>query len=109
MRDVRAIFGPELVAAIERLVDERVEARLATLTVDASSPWMTVAEAAVYVRASDRTVERLVTGKRIRSTTLGRRRLLYRDDLDVYLRSNRANGDEGGEARTAPPRRRGVG
>jgi excisionase family DNA binding protein len=68
-------------------------------------PWLTLTEAADRARVSERTIERLVTSKRIRSTTLGRRRLLHRDDLDELLRG----GDGGGVARTAPPRRRGVG
>lgn len=63
-----------------------------------SSPWMTISEAAEYLRISERTLDRRIAGRRIRSTTIGRRRLLHRDDLDA------AAGEEA--APTAPPRRR---
>jgi excisionase family DNA binding protein len=47
-----------------------------------------------------RTVGRRVAKGRVRSTTIGRRRLLHRDDLDALA----AAGEE--TAPTAPPRRR---
>jgi excisionase family DNA binding protein len=96
-----AALSPELVVALEALIDERVSAA-ATVAGDAGSPWLSIGEAAEYLRTSERTVERLIEKKRIRSSAIGRRRLLRRDDLDTLLRS----GDEGGEVRTAPPRRR---
>lgn len=49
------------------------------------SPWLSIAEAADYLRTSERTVHRLVSRNRVRSTTIGRRRLLHRHDLDAYL------------------------
>ncbi len=49
------------------------------------SPWLSIAEAADYLRTSERTVHRLVNRNRVRSTTIGRRRLLHRHDLDAYL------------------------
>lgn len=72
---------------IEAVVDARVAVALENRTEEASSPWLSVREAAAYVRASERTIERLVTSNRIPSTTLGRRRLLHRNDLDNFLRA----------------------
>ncbi|MBX6370151.1 MAG: excisionase family DNA-binding protein [Rhodospirillales bacterium] len=66
--------------------------------------WLSVDEAARYVGASRRTVERLIASGRLRSTTLGRRRLVRRVDLDALA----AAGEEAVPA--APSRRRaGVG
>jgi excisionase family DNA binding protein len=100
---LRSLFAPELVEAIERLVDDRIEATLAERENGSSStPWLTIAEAAEYSRLSERTIERLLGRAKIRSSTIGRRRLLHRDDLDAYLKAT------AGEvaAPTAPPRRR---
>jgi excisionase family DNA binding protein len=69
--------------AIERVVDARVRELLAELPVTPPSPWLTVSEAADYLRTSERTVQRLVTRHRVCSATIGRRRLLHRDDLDA--------------------------
>ncbi len=78
-------LAPELLAALEQLVDERVEQALDEQVPAANghgSPWLSVAEAAEYLRTSERTVQRLVKRGRVRSSTIGRRRLLHRDDLD---------------------------
>ena len=89
MIDLRAVLAPELVLALEALVDERVESALATHdAVNGSSPWFGVADAAGYVGVSERTIARLLDRGRIRSTCIGRRRLLRRDDLDQYLRGD---------------------
>lgn len=83
MNELAALFSPEVVAAIERLIDERVEAALAERGNGARSPWLSISEAAVYLGVSERTVERMIQRGKVRSSTLGRRRLLRRDDLDV--------------------------
>jgi excisionase family DNA binding protein len=89
MIDLRAVLAPELVLALEALVDERVESALAAHSaVNGSSPWFGLADAAGYLGVSERTVARLLDRGRIRSTTLGRRRILHRDDLDQYLRGD---------------------
>lgn len=49
------------------------------------SPWLSITEAADYLRTSERTIHRLVNRNRVRSTTIGRRRLLHRHDLDALL------------------------
>jgi excisionase family DNA binding protein len=97
------LLAPDVLAALDELVSERVAEVVATMTDGGGSPWLGLDEAAEYLRVSPRTLERLIAKQRIRSTTLGRRRLLHRDDLDALV-----NGDGGGEARTAPPRRQGV-
>jgi excisionase family DNA binding protein len=84
------LFAPELVQAIERLVDERVKAALTELEPSNGSPWLSVADAAVYLGVSERTVGRLLERGRVRSTYVGRRRLLHRDDLDTHLRGGDA-------------------
>jgi excisionase family DNA binding protein len=86
-RDVTALLGSELVEALTQLVDERVERALAERTADGDSPWLTLAEAAKRLRVSERTVARAVGRGRIRTTTLGRRRLVHRDELEAFLRA----------------------
>ena len=66
------------------------------------SPWLSTAEAAEHLRVSERTLQRLATSERVRSSTIGRRRLYHRDDLDALARA--ATGE--GVAPTTPPRRR---
>jgi len=63
------------------------------------SPWLSIAEAADYLRVSERKLARLIESGRVRSSTIGRRRLLHRDDLD-----RAATGE--GTAPTVPPRHR---
>jgi excisionase family DNA binding protein len=66
-------------------------------------PWLSLEDAAAYLHVSDRTLERRIASGRVRSTTLGRRRLLHRDDLDALARA--ATGED--VAPTTPSRRRG--
>ncbi len=92
-------LAPEVVAALVQLVDERVAA--ASASADGGSPWLSLDEAAAYLRLSQRTLERRIAKGRVRSTTVGRRRLLHRDDLDALA----ATGEE--VAPATPSRRRG--
>jgi excisionase family DNA binding protein len=87
---LNAIFAPEIVEGIERLVDERVEAKIAEATIQPVSPWLTIEQAVEYLHVSERLLYRLLKSGRIRSTTLGRRRLLHRDDLDAFAREGAA-------------------
>jgi excisionase family DNA binding protein len=76
-----------LAESIEKLVDDRIAAALeghAERT--PSSPWLSVPEAAKYANVSERAMERLLSSKQLESTTLGRRRLVHRDEIDKYLR-----------------------
>ena len=95
-------LSPEVVAALLELVDERVAASAPVADQD-GSPWLSVREAADYLRVSERKLQRLIAKGRVRSTTVGRRRLLHRDDLDALATA--ATGEE--VAPTTPPRRRG--
>jgi excisionase family DNA binding protein len=79
---LEAVLAPELVAAIEALVDERVSEALASAKNGHSSPWLSLGESADYLRVSERQLQRLLARGKMRSTTIGRRRLLHRDDLD---------------------------
>lgn len=94
------LLSADLVELIEATVDERVEQPLAEgQQENGGSPWLSVVEAAGYLRVSERQVQRLVARGRVRSSTVGRRRLLHRDDLDKA-----ATGE--GVAPTTPPRHR---
>ena len=95
-----ASLAPRVVEALLELVDERVAA-LAGPT-DQSTPWLSIAEAADYLRVSERTIERWIAE---RTSPLDDDRpatLLHRDDLDAVARA--AAGED--VAPTTPPRRR---
>jgi excisionase family DNA binding protein len=103
VRDLRDFFAPDVLAAIDRLVDERLAAALVAHGNGANdTPWYTLEEAADYMRISERTLERLVSDGRIRTHTIGRRRIAHRDVLDAYLRAT--TGEDVTPA--TPPRRR---
>jgi excisionase family DNA binding protein len=93
-----------LVAALRD--DEHLRGELAALLIGdlrpqaGDSPWLSTGEAAEHLRVSERTLQRMETRGRIRSTTIGRRRLYHRDDLDGLA----ATGED--VAPTTPSRRR---
>jgi excisionase family DNA binding protein len=95
-------LAPELVEAIEQFVAERVQVAVTADTVTSASPWLGLEEAAQYLRISSRTLERRVAKGRVRSSTIGRRRLLHREDLDEFARA--ATREDVTPA--TPPRRR---
>ena len=86
----------EQVAAIVEQLAERLRDDPAN---DNGSPWKTHPEAATYLRISERTLDRWVKRRGIRSTTIGRRRLYHRDDLDAAAREETPP--------SVPPRRHG--
>ena len=88
MTDPLSLFAPELVQAIEGLVDERVKAALAGLSPRTAARGCRSLTPPSTWRQREKRRPPLEHG-RIRSTYVGRRRLLHRDDLD-----------------SAPPRRR---
>jgi excisionase family DNA binding protein len=94
-------LAPELVAAFELLVRELLDEALAEQS-PRSPNWLSREEAAEYLGVSLRTLERSLARGRVHSTTIGRRRLLHRDDLDAFARAA-AREDV---APTTPPRRR---
>lgn len=85
--DLRAAFAPELVEALEQLVDERVAAALEAARTRQGTPWLTLAEAAEHLRISQRKLNGLLKQGRVHSAYIGRRRLVHRDDLDLFLRA----------------------
>lgn len=93
----------EFVEAVAERAAEIVLERLGAERPPTTGPYVSVREAAEILRVSPRTVERMIARGRVRSTTLGRRRLLHRCDLDALVGA--ATGE--GTAPTAPSRRRG--
>jgi excisionase family DNA binding protein len=68
---------------IERIAERAAELVLARLAERPETPaWLTLAEAADYLRVSRRQLERLLARGLLPSTTVGRRRLVRRADLD---------------------------
>lgn len=80
--ELHTLFSPAVVDAIERLVDERIEAVLASRDKDGNSPWMTLAQAAERLHVSERTIGRMVARGRIKTSPIGRRVLVNVADLD---------------------------
>lgn len=94
-----------IVAAIREDPELRDELRalLATEPAEQPSPWLSASEAAEHLRVSERTLQRMARRGRVRSSTIGRRRLYHRDDLDLLARA--ATGED--VAPTTSPRHRG--
>jgi excisionase family DNA binding protein len=78
--------------AIEQLVDERVEERIAAMLATSSkptSPYMTVDEAARYIGAHRQRIYDLRSSGRLSRIGDGSRALVSRDELDEYLNGRR--------------------
>jgi excisionase family DNA binding protein len=72
MNDLRDVFSPDVLVAIERFVDERVEAALTELDAErAIPPVLTISEAAGYLRVSERHVQRLIARRELRAARWG--------------------------------------
>ena len=99
---LETMFAANVLEAIEILVSERVVAELDARSDEEETPWLSIRSAASYVGLSERTLERELARGRLRSSRVGRRRLLHRDDLDAYVKDG-----GGGEAPATPPRRQG--
>jgi excisionase family DNA binding protein len=87
MSDLAGIFGPETVAAIERLVDERVAAALAeqAAAAPAPSPYLSVVEAAEYLRCPRQRIDDLLSSRRLTRMKDGSRTLLLREEIEQHL------------------------
>ena len=96
-----ALLAPDVLDALEELVADCVAEAIDAAERQPASPWLPITDAADYLGLSERTLERAVARGRLRSSTIGRRRLLHRDDLDAFARG--ATGEE--IAPTTPPRR----
>lgn len=94
-------LSAEQLAELARALKPLVLAELAAEDVPNGSPWFSLAAAADYLSVSARTLEREIGRGGLRSSTLGRRRLIHRDDLDALAR----NGDGGGSnaSHSTPP------
>jgi excisionase family DNA binding protein len=81
--DLRDVHGADLIAALETLVDERVAAAISNLDNGSKPKWLTISEAAEYARVSESKIARKLLDGALRSTHVGRRRLVLREDLDL--------------------------
>ncbi len=87
------VLSTELLDALDAYVSERVAAELASVSPAGNgSPWLSLRDGAAYLGVSERSLERAVARGRLASTTVARRRLVHRDDLDAFMR--RAAGEE---------------
>lgn len=74
MSELATLLGPELVTAIERLVDERVARAVAELrTPEPASPWLTVAQTADWLGCSEDAVRMRIRRGRLSAGRQGRR------------------------------------
>jgi excisionase family DNA binding protein len=70
-------------AALKDLVDRRVADALADRENGSHPTWLSIEEPAEYLRVSPSTIGRMLRNDRLRSTYIGRRRLVRREDLDL--------------------------
>lgn len=87
MTDLDVVFTPGVVAALERLVDERVQAALAERD-NKAKRWMTASEAGDYLGCSERAIYERIRKERIPPEAVkrsGRSVLVDRKALDRAL------------------------
>jgi excisionase family DNA binding protein len=97
----------ELLAVLRDEPELATEVRALLLPEPASappSPWLSTSEAAEHLRVSERTVQRLAGRGRVRSSTIGRRRLYHRDDLDALAQSGNGGGSSANHSTPSPRR-----
>lgn len=82
MTDLRTLFAPELVEAIEQLVDERVAAALEERPNGRPRRFVTVSEVAEITGLSERAIRAQVTRGRLRAKRLGTRILVDLESLE---------------------------
>ena len=88
--EVERLLSPDVVAALEELVDARVDRRLAEhehANGIQPSPFLSIVEAAEYLRCKRARIDDLLSGGRIPRVKEGSRTLLRRSDLDAYLKT----------------------
>jgi excisionase family DNA binding protein len=87
--DLLGTFSPEFVAALEGLVDARVEAKLVERENEnntaAPSPYMTVIEAAEFLRSSRQRIHDLLSARRLQRYKDGARTLVRREEIERYV------------------------
>ena len=86
-----AALSPELVAAIEELVDQRVREQLESVSgaSEFPSPWLSIAETAELLRCKRQRVDDLLSQGRLARYKDGSRTLLSRAEVDAYVREHR--------------------
>ena len=70
---------------IERLVDQRVQQKLVTVTIAHRDPWLTTLEAAQYLRLSPEALRARARRGTIPAHRDGQRLLFHREELDQCL------------------------
>jgi excisionase family DNA binding protein len=93
---ITAAIGPLAALLADRVASRLVEHLEQNAAADRVSPWMTVGEAADYLRCKPKRVHDLCTQRRVLFSKDGSRTLLHVDDLDAYLR--------GADSPLTPPR-----
>ena len=86
-----AVFAPDVLEAIEHLIDERAAELAQTLAVRAMrkrSEYLTVQEAADMIRADRQRVYDLLSSGRLTRHKDGSRVLIRRAELEAYLHGN---------------------
>jgi excisionase family DNA binding protein len=89
--NARDVLGPALRDAIEQLVDERVEQRLAEIGAtkhEHQSPLLTIPETAELLRCKRQRVDDLLCSRRLTRIKEGSRTLIARDEIDQYLQNH---------------------
>jgi excisionase family DNA binding protein len=87
--ELARVFASDVVALLQAEIDRRVQAALAE-RVGPLSRYLTVPEAAEYLRAKPQRVYDLLSDRRLTRHRDGARVLVSRDELDRYLDSGRA-------------------
>jgi excisionase family DNA binding protein len=81
--DLGAMFSPDVVTAIEQLVDERVATALASMPeANGVSPWLTLEQAAERLGCSTDAVRMRAKRGRLKSRRQGRRVYVSRESVD---------------------------
>jgi excisionase family DNA binding protein len=82
------LLAPGVLDVLDAFVAERVREELAAVgPAEHESPWLSLADGSAYLGISERQLQRAITRGKLPSTTIGRRRLLHRDDLDRFARA----------------------
>jgi excisionase family DNA binding protein len=81
------LLSPTAKAALVRLIDERVAEHLANSSSTPTSPWLTIDEAAEYLRTTPGAIRKRISRRQIGAyRPEGSRILLRREDLDALDR-----------------------
>ena len=79
-----AVLAPDVVAALEEFI---AESGRSVDVGEGASPWLSLDDGAAYLTVSRRALERWIEDGKLKSSTLGRRRIVHRSDLDAFARA----------------------